>query len=158
MKQLLLLASVSVLFGGTPSIYSTDRPPASVKSTVPATVHLRGEVELTDDIAAEKARYFVQIAPDRNRYRLAEHVMMEIRIVCREQSITFTNSPNPFENFRFTLFDERNNRVMPSHPYTLWQHKEGLNGIAGGDRVITMRPGETYTMRINIANFFKLFV
>lgn len=139
-----------------PAIDAVDRRPPSVKAKVPSTIQLRGEVELTDDIAAEQARYFIQIIPDRNRYRLTEAMTAEIRITCREQSITFTNAPNPFENFRFTLFDERNNRVMPSHQYTLWQYKEGINGIAGGDRCIVIRPGETFAMKINLASFFAV--
>lgn len=124
-------------------------------SPFPDEIYVPEEEQANDDAEDMKERYFISLHFPYNSYRLDEAVIMEVRVHCRKHTIVFTNSPNPFENFKFTLYDSKNNKVLPSFNHTLWEYRE-LAPLRSGDSIIRINEGEYHAFKINIYNWFDI--
>ena len=92
---------------------------------------------------------------DLNRYRLNEPITMEIKIYAKKGSVSFTNSDNPFNNYKFKVYDNYNNEIVNSDNYTLWKYKNEKSAGINQNRVITLREGESYSYFIDLNNWFQ---
>lgn len=106
-----------------------------------------------DEIVAPNS-FNISINFDLNRYRLNEPITMEIKIYAQKGEISFTNSINPFNNYKFTVYDNYNNKVVSSDNYTLWKYQNERTIDNSKDRVITLREGESYSFFIDLNNWF----
>lgn len=99
--------------------------------------------------------YVISMHFDLNRYRLNEPITMEVKIYAKKGSVSFTNSVNPFDNYRFRIYDNRNNEVVSSDNYTLWKYKDEKNEDRSQNRVINLKEGESYSYFIDLNNWFQ---
>ncbi|MBI4975964.1 MAG: hypothetical protein HZC28_00685 [Spirochaetes bacterium] len=130
-------------------------PLIGIERKFPDTMPVRSEETIAKSVKDAERRYQIQLSFDYNRFCLGEDITMDIHLRCREDMLTFTNSQNPFENFKFKLYDELNNPVLPAHAYTLWQHKEAKMDLQGGSEM-RLRAGEQYTTSVNLASWFAI--
>ena len=106
-----------------------------------------------DSIIADSS-YTISMNFDLNRYRLNEPITMEIKIFAKKGTISFTNSINPFNNYIFEVYDNYNNKVLPSDNYSLWKYKNEDAVSDEKDRVVTLNEGESYSYYIDLNNWF----
>ena len=99
--------------------------------------------------------YIISMHFDLNRYRLNEPITMEIKIYAKKGSVSFTNSDNPFNNYKFKVYDNYNNEIVNSDNYTLWKYKNEKSAGINQNRVITLREGESYSYFIDLNNWFQ---
>ncbi len=104
----------------------------------------------------EDSSYSVSFHFDLNRYRLKEPIMMEIRIYAKKGVVSFTNSANSFNNYKFELYDVNNEIVSTSDNYSLWENKNISIAQNTQARVVTLREGETYSYMIDLNDWFSL--
>lgn len=104
----------------------------------------------------EDSSYSVSFHFDLNRYRLEEPIMMEIRIYAKKGVVSFTNSANSFNNYKFNLYDLNNKIVGTSDNYALWENKNISIAQNAKARVVTLREGETYSYTIDLNDWFML--
>ena len=107
-----------------------------------------------NDNVVNPSSYIISMHFDLNRYRLNEPITMEIRIFAKKGTVSFTNSVNPFNNYMFKVYDNFNNEVVSSDNYTLWKYKNERN-MGGGNRIITLNEGESYSYFIDLNNWFQ---
>lgn len=98
--------------------------------------------------------YTISLHFDLNRYRLREAIDMEIKIYARKGIVSFTNSANPFKNYKFTVYDQNNKPVVSSDNYTLWDYRNRVSLPSTEDRVVTLQEGESYSYIVDLNNWF----
>lgn len=108
-----------------------------------------------NDNIVKPSSYIISMHFDLNRYRLNEPITMEIKIYAKKGSVSFTNSDNPFNNYKFKVYDNYNNEIVNSDNYTLWKYKNEKSAGINQNRVITLREGESYSYFIDLNNWFQ---
>lgn len=107
-----------------------------------------------NDNIVKPSSYIISMHFDLNRYRLNEPITMEIKIYAKKGSVSFTNSDNPFNNYKFKVYDNYNNEIVSSDNYTLWKYKNERN-TESNNRIITLAEGESYSYFIDLNNWFQ---
>lgn len=108
------------------------------------------------DEVVKPSFYNVSLHFDLNRYRLREPIEMEIKIYARKGIVSFTNSANPFKNYKFTVYDQNNRVVFASDNYTLWDYRNRVSLSSSSDRVVTLQEGESYSYIVDLNNWFDI--
>ena len=70
-----------------------------------------------NDNIVKPSSYIISMHFDLNRYRLNEPITMEIRIYAKKGSESFTNSDNPFNNYKFKVYDNYPNLQFRYYNY-----------------------------------------
>ena len=106
-----------------------------------------------NDNIVKPSSYIISMHFDLNRYRLNEPITMEIKIYAKKGSVSFTNSDNPFNNYKFKVYDNYNNEIVSSDNYTLWKYKNERN-TESNNRIITLAECEIYSYFIDLKQQF----
>lgn len=105
-------------------------------------------------IEVYEPNYSISLYFDQNHYRLGNPLVMEVRISALKGKLSFTNSPNHFENYQFSLYDSNNNKIGVSEAYTLWKHRDLATAGGNSDSVVTLNEGESFSYKLDLNNWF----